>query len=141
MTVYSTNGMHLSSSKYYYSYTQGVKTGSTTEAGYCLATTAFNPNVNYRYLCVTFGAPMYGDDGVQLENGAMRDQKAGDSTAVSPFPRSLGEYRQQQLVHICHYYNVSDHHGVLSSVPEAGICCRSCSNSIDCCVDRGAVSL
>jgi D-alanyl-D-alanine carboxypeptidase (penicillin-binding protein 5/6) len=76
MTVYSTNGMHLSSSKYYYSYTQGVKTGSTTEAGYCLATTAFNPNVNYRYLCVTFGAPMYGDDGVQLENGAMRDQKA-----------------------------------------------------------------
>ncbi len=76
MTVYSTNGMHLSSSKYYYSYTQGIKTGSTPEAGYCLATTAFNPSVNYRYLCVTFGAPMYDDNGAQLENGAMRDQKS-----------------------------------------------------------------
>jgi D-alanyl-D-alanine carboxypeptidase (penicillin-binding protein 5/6) len=40
MTVYSTNGMHLSSSKYYYSYTQGVKTGSTTEAGKCLVAAA-----------------------------------------------------------------------------------------------------
>ncbi len=76
MTVYSTNGMHLSSSKYYYSYTQGIKTGSTKEAGYCLATTAFNPSVNYRYLCVTFGAPMYGSNGAQLDNGAMIDHKA-----------------------------------------------------------------
>ncbi|MBQ9082726.1 MAG: D-alanyl-D-alanine carboxypeptidase [Clostridia bacterium] len=76
MTVYSTNNMHLSSSKYYYRYTQGIKTGSTPEAGYCLATTAFNPNVNYRYLCVTFGAPMTDDAGKRLDNGAMIDHKA-----------------------------------------------------------------
>lgn len=76
MTVYSTNNMHLSSSKYYYRYTQGVKTGSTPEAGYCLVTTAFNDNVNYRYLCVTFGAPMYDENKVKQDNGAMIDHKA-----------------------------------------------------------------
>lgn len=76
-TITSTNSMQQSSnSKYYYKYVEGIKTGSTEEAGYCLATTAYNASVNYRYLCVTFNAPMRGEDGKRLDNGAMFDHKA-----------------------------------------------------------------
>lgn len=76
-TITSTNSMQQSSNtKYYYKYVEGIKTGSTGEAGYCLATTAYNASVNYRYLCVTFNAPMRDADGNRLDNGAMYDHKA-----------------------------------------------------------------
>lgn len=89
LTLHSTNGMQISSSKYYYKYTEGVKTGSTGEAGYCLATTAYNASVNYRYLCVTFQAPMKDAEGKALENGAMWDHKALYEWAFSSL-----EYKQ-----------------------------------------------
>ena len=60
---------------YYYRYTQGIKTGSTEEAGYCLVSTAYNTQKNYRYLCVALGAPYYDADGKKAKNGAMIDSK------------------------------------------------------------------
>lgn len=76
-TLSTTNYMQVASNqKYYYKFTQGIKTGSTTEAGYCLATTAYDPQKNYRYLCVTMNAPMKSADGKKLDNGAMLDHRA-----------------------------------------------------------------
>ena len=76
LTLNTTNNMQLSSSKYYYKYTEGIKTGSTEEAGFCLVSTAYNANVDARYLCVTFGAPMFDENGEYADNGAMMDHKA-----------------------------------------------------------------
>ncbi len=48
---------------YYYKYAQGIKTGSTTEAGYCVITEASKNG--YDYLAVVMDAPRidYNDDG------------------------------------------------------------------------------
>lgn len=89
-TLSTTNYMQVSTNqKYYYKYTQGIKTGSTGEAGYCLATTAFDPQKNYRYLCVTMNAPMKSADGKKLDNGAMFDHRALYQWAFDTF-----EYKQ-----------------------------------------------
>lgn len=59
------------SSSYYYEYCTGGKTGTTDQAGYCLASTASNDQLNL--LCVTMGAPSV-RDGVSVEdNGAFTD--------------------------------------------------------------------
>lgn len=64
MTYYNTNLMlrpgYLS---YYYEYAKGIKTGSTSEAGYCVITTASKDG--YNYLAIVLGAPVidYNDDG------------------------------------------------------------------------------
>ncbi len=60
---------------YYYRYVKGVKTGSTEEAGYCLVSTAFHTQKNYRYLCVALGAPYRDAEGKKAKNGAMIDTK------------------------------------------------------------------
>lgn len=64
MTLYHTNQMlnpaYLS---YYYEYAQGIKTGSTSKAGYCVITKASKDG--YNYLAVVMGAPVldYNNDG------------------------------------------------------------------------------
>ncbi len=48
---------------YYYPYAQGIKTGSTTDAGYCVITKASKDG--YNYLAIVLGAPVidYNKDG------------------------------------------------------------------------------
>lgn len=48
---------------YYYEYAKGIKTGSTSEAGYCVITTASKDG--YNYLAIVLGAPVidYNNDG------------------------------------------------------------------------------
>lgn len=64
MMYYHTNLMlqagYLS---YYYPYAQGIKTGSTTDAGYCVITKASKDG--YNYLAIVLGAPVidYNKDG------------------------------------------------------------------------------
>ncbi len=64
MNYYNTNLMlrrgYLS---YYYEYAKGIKTGSTSEAGYCVITTASKDG--YNYLAIVLGAPVidYNHDG------------------------------------------------------------------------------
>ncbi len=77
-TLSTTNYMQdsVSGGSYYYKYVEGVKTGSTGEAGYCLVTTAYNASKKARYLCVSFGAPLKDAEGKKAKNGAMLDAKA-----------------------------------------------------------------
>lgn len=50
---------------YYYPYAQGIKTGSTTDAGYCVITKASKDG--YNYLAIVLGAPVidYNKDGYE----------------------------------------------------------------------------
>ena len=52
----STNNLLLSNSIYYYEPCKGIKTGSTTNAGYCLA--SYATKNGYTYLCIIMKAPM-----------------------------------------------------------------------------------
>lgn len=64
MNYYNTNLMLRSGYvSYYYEYAKGIKTGSTSEAGYCVITTASKEG--YNYLAVVMGAPVidYNKDG------------------------------------------------------------------------------
>lgn len=66
MMYYHTNLMlHAGYLSYYYPYAEGIKTGSTTEAGYCLITKASKDG--YNYLAIVLGAPVidYNDDGYE----------------------------------------------------------------------------
>lgn len=54
---------------YYYTYAQGIKTGTTDEAGRCLITTGIADG--YAYMCICMGAPYEDSD----HNGAMTDAK------------------------------------------------------------------
>lgn len=56
---------------YYYKYATGIKTGSHTEAGYCLAASAsYN---GYSYIVIALGADIKDEDGNTLDNYAMID--------------------------------------------------------------------
>lgn len=55
--------------EYYYTYAQGIKTGTTDEAGRCLITTGIADG--YAYMCICMGAP-YADS---VNNGAMLDAR------------------------------------------------------------------
>ncbi len=55
--------------EYYYTYAQGVKTGTTDEAGRCLITTGIADG--YAYMCICMGAPYEGS----VNNGAMLDAR------------------------------------------------------------------
>lgn len=64
MNYYNTNLMLRSGYvSYYYKYAKGIKTGSTSEAGYCVITTASKDG--YNYLAIVMGAPVidYNKDG------------------------------------------------------------------------------
>lgn len=64
-TVYNhTNVMLLPGYlSYYYEYAEGIKTGSTSQAGYCVITKASKDG--YNYLAIVLGSPLldYNDDG------------------------------------------------------------------------------
>lgn len=65
-TVITTNRMLISGDiEYYYQYAQGIKTGHTDEAGYCLVSSAIYNGSNY--LCVTLGAPAVDKKGEAIE--------------------------------------------------------------------------
>ena len=63
----------LGGQKYYYPYVQGIKTGTTDEAGRNLASMATKDG--YRYLLVTLGAPSYDEEKEEyiVDNGAFLD--------------------------------------------------------------------
>lgn len=54
-TLTNTNKLLSSGSSYYYRYCKGIKTGTTDEAGYCLASCAIKNGATY--YCVAMGAP------------------------------------------------------------------------------------
>ncbi|NLA76705.1 MAG: D-alanyl-D-alanine carboxypeptidase, partial [Clostridiales bacterium] len=68
--LYNTNGMLNSYSEYYYEYAQGIKTGTTPEAGSCLISVARKDG--YSYVAVAMKGTNADTDGDgQLENVAM----------------------------------------------------------------------
>lgn len=50
---------------YYYKYAKGIKTGSTSEAGYCVVTTAAKGD--YRYLAIVMDSPMQDYEGEEAK--------------------------------------------------------------------------
>ena len=50
---------------YYYEYAQGIKTGSTTEAGYCVITKAAKDG--YNYLAIVLDSPIKTIDGIETK--------------------------------------------------------------------------
>ena len=74
----------LSDGYYYYAPVNGIKTGTTPDAGYCVVTTASLNGMNY--LCVCIGSPYYDENGqVNQYNGAFLDTKALYQWAFSTF--------------------------------------------------------
>ncbi len=63
-TVYTTNSMmstYASEGKYYYTYATGIKTGSHSQADYCIASMAsYN---GYTYIVIALGSPIYYENG------------------------------------------------------------------------------
>lgn len=62
--LYTTNLLlekNVQGGKYFYKYAKGVKTGHTSDSGYCLVSTATADG--YSYLCVAMGAPITNADG------------------------------------------------------------------------------
>lgn len=68
----TTNGLLDGNTKYYYVYAQGIKTGTTDEAGRCLVTTASADGQTY--MLILLGAPY--QEGVQEEYYTFIDAKA-----------------------------------------------------------------
>lgn len=65
-TVITTNRMLISTdTEYYYMYAQGIKTGHTDQAGYCLVSSAVYNGSSY--LCVALGAPAVDKKGEVIE--------------------------------------------------------------------------
>lgn len=101
MTYYNTNLMlrrgYLS---YYYEYAKGIKTGSTSQAGYCVITTASKDG--YNYLAVVLGAPVidYNNDGY--------DEKCSFIDAATLFEWAFGSLK---------YSTVIEQNEVLDEVP------------------------
>ena len=61
VTYSNTNSMLLKNSMYYYEYCKGIKTGTTENAGRCLASYAVKNG--YSYLCIIIGAPSKDSNG------------------------------------------------------------------------------
>ena len=65
-TVITTNKMLMSSEPdYFYQYAQGIKTGTTDQAGYCLVSSAIYNGSSY--ICVALGAPSVDSKGNTIE--------------------------------------------------------------------------
>ncbi|MCI8525453.1 MAG: D-alanyl-D-alanine carboxypeptidase [Oscillospiraceae bacterium] len=74
--LYTTNLLETPSTRYYYEYAVGVKTGYTTPAGRCLISTAERPDRKTKLLSVVCGAAdVYLEDGV-IENQNFTETKA-----------------------------------------------------------------
>lgn len=75
---------------YYYKYAQGIKTGSTEEAGYCVVTKASKDG--YNYLAIVMGAPVidYNKDGY--------DEKCSFIDAASLFKWAFNSLKYSTLI-------------------------------------------
>ena len=74
VTYSNTNSMLLKNSMYYYEYCKGIKTGTTENAGRCLASYAVKNG--YSYLCIVIQAPSKDSNGDGTnENYAFIDTK------------------------------------------------------------------
>jgi D-alanyl-D-alanine carboxypeptidase (penicillin-binding protein 5/6) len=72
--ISNTNSLLNVNSKYYLKYVQGIKTGTTTEAGTCLASYAIKSG--YTYYCVAMGGPKQLDSTTNVANNlAFSDTK------------------------------------------------------------------
>lgn len=91
MNYYNTNLMlrrgYLS---YYYEYAKGIKTGSTSQAGYCVITTASKDG--YNYLAIVLGAPVidYNHDGY--------DEKCSFIDAATLFDWAFGSLKYSTII-------------------------------------------
>lgn len=65
-SISNTNTLLNSNSKYYLKYVQGIKTGTTTDAGTCLASYAIKSG--YTYYCVAMGGPKQVDATTNVAN-------------------------------------------------------------------------
>lgn len=83
-TVTHKNSLLNKGTGYYYSPAKGIKTGTTTKAGYCVITAAEKDG--YKYLCVVLGSVFkdYTNDGLE-DNGAFFDAKRLFQWAFSNF--------------------------------------------------------
>ena len=75
-TIYTnTNNLLISNSSYYYEPCKGIKTGSTDNAGHCLA--SYATKNGYTYLCIIIGAPyeLLNEDATIKTNFAFRETK------------------------------------------------------------------
>ena len=72
--VYNSNAMlsPINGGRYYYPYTQGIKTGYTYEAGRCLVSTAVKGDQSY--MCVALGGEY--DEETNFQNNAMLDTRS-----------------------------------------------------------------
>jgi D-alanyl-D-alanine carboxypeptidase (penicillin-binding protein 5/6) len=83
-TISNTNSLLNVSSKYYYKYVQGIKTGTTTEAGTCLV--SYATKSGFTYYCVAMRGPKQLDTATNLApNLAFSDTKALYQWAYSTF--------------------------------------------------------
>lgn len=78
ITYPNTNLMLIKNSSYYYEYCKGIKTGTTENAGLCLASYAVKNG--YSYLCIVMQAPMEdtNSDGVEENYAFLDTRKAYD---------------------------------------------------------------
>lgn len=70
----STNLMLQSNSMYYYEYCKGIKTGTTENAGKCLA--SYATKNGYSYLCIIIGAPEKDSNGYAVNYAFKETKKA-----------------------------------------------------------------
>lgn len=67
------NKLLVKGDSYYYAACTGGKTGTSDQAGYCLASTASKDGTNY--LCIAMGAPCVKDGKKVISNGAFDDSR------------------------------------------------------------------
>lgn len=74
VTYSNTNSLLISTSPYYYEYCKGIKTGTTENAGRCLA--SYATKNGYTYLCIVMQAPSKDSNGNgYTENYAFKETK------------------------------------------------------------------
>lgn len=93
-TLSNTNGLISPNSEYYSKYVQGIKTGTTSEAGACLV--SYAQKDGYTYYCVAMGGAESSKNGKKT-NTALGDTKALYTWAFSGFKvNSLIDLKEPQ---------------------------------------------
>ena len=83
ITYSTTNLLMVKNSGYYYEYCSGIITGSTSKAGYCLASTAEKNGC--KYLCIILGGKSVGSNAA---NGAFKETVSAYNWVFSNIKRS-----------------------------------------------------
>ncbi len=105
--IYHTNKMLLRTSDYYYEPIGASKTGTTDEAGRCLASTASFGG--YNYLLVTLGGPMKDADGNNLQS-AFLDAKSLYEWAFTYFRETTILQVTEELGEVAVKYSAGSDH-------------------------------